>query len=196
MIRRLYLASLVGVAALIPLAAAQAQSSFDSLSPGNQKIARALFDAQVPTQSGPAPLDLNQIADLKGKTGWGRVFQEMKADHLVEAKNLGQVVSGSEHTLSHGAALGAGNSGGALAATGAGHATEGGHANDVDASAHGEGFAHHEDATSITTAGGTSVASAGAVSGGSHGLGIVGGGGGSSGSHAGLGGGSGGGHGH
>ncbi len=192
MIRKLYRASFVAVAALIPFAAAQAQSSFDSLSPGNQMIAEALFNAQAQTPSGPAALDLNQIADLKSTTGWGRVFQQMKKDGLIDAKNLGQVVSDHQHTL-HAAALGAGNSGGTLAATtGAGHAAEGGHANDVDTSARGAtGFEHHEDATSITTAGGTSVASAGAVNAGGHGFGTSG-----SGSGGHVGGGVGGGHGH
>ena len=73
--------------------------SFDSLSPGNQKIANALFAAQKTTGTTLTPLTKNQIADLKGTEGWGKVFKEMKADGLLEAKNLGQVVSGYQHTL-------------------------------------------------------------------------------------------------
>src|SRR5258705_1213438 len=72
--------------------------SFDSLSPGNQKIANALFSAQKTTGT-TTPLTKNQIADLKGTEGWGRVFKTMKADGLVSAKNLGQVVSGYQHSL-------------------------------------------------------------------------------------------------
>ncbi|HYM04780.1 MAG TPA: hypothetical protein VET85_17640 [Stellaceae bacterium] len=73
--------------------------AFDSLSPGNQKIARALFLSQHPTTDGPAPLSLNQIAALKGTEGWGVVFKQMKAEGLTQAKNLGQVVSHYEHHL-------------------------------------------------------------------------------------------------
>ncbi len=76
-----------------------AAGSFQSLSPGNQNIARSLFLAQQVTPNGPAPLNLNQIAALKGKEGWGRVFDQMKSEGLVDAKNLGQVVSGYEHEL-------------------------------------------------------------------------------------------------
>lgn len=72
--------------------------SFDSLSPGNQKIANALFSAQKTTGT-TKPLTKNQIADLKGTEGWGRVFKTLKADGLVSAKNLGQVVSGYQHSL-------------------------------------------------------------------------------------------------
>jgi hypothetical protein len=70
--------------------------TFDSLSPGNQKIAQALFSAQGTTGT---PLTRDQIAALKGTEGWGRVFQQMKADGLIQAKNLGQVVSQHEHQL-------------------------------------------------------------------------------------------------
>ena len=71
---------------------------FDSLSPDNQKIANALFSAQKTTGT-TKPLTKNQIADLKGTEGWGKVFKTLKADGLVSAKNLGQVVSGYQHSL-------------------------------------------------------------------------------------------------
>jgi len=71
--------------------------AFQNLSPGGQKIAQSLFDAQHPP-SGTNALTLDQIAALKGKEGWGRVFKEMKADGLVQARNLGQVVSGHAKT--------------------------------------------------------------------------------------------------
>ena len=76
-----------------------ATASFDSLSPGNQKIANALFSAQRTTGTTRTPLTKDQIAGLKGTEGWGRVFKEMKADGLVQAKNLGQVVSAHQHQL-------------------------------------------------------------------------------------------------
>jgi hypothetical protein len=72
---------------------------FQALSPGEQKIARALFLAQHPTASGPAPLSLNQIAALKQHEGWGNVFQQMQTQGLIHAKNLGQVVSAHERSL-------------------------------------------------------------------------------------------------
>ena len=72
-------------------------SSFDALSAGDRKIARALFLAQHPTANGPAPLSLNQIADLKTSSSWAKVFKQMQAGGLVQAKSLGQVVEGYEH---------------------------------------------------------------------------------------------------
>lgn len=92
-------------AVLLPLGSAHAQSAagaFDSLSPGNQKIARALFEAEAPTGAVPGttatPLTLDEIAARKlSGEGWGRIFQDMKAQGLVGAKNLGQVVSRFEH---------------------------------------------------------------------------------------------------
>jgi len=68
--------------------------AFDALSPGNQKIATALFNAQNTSGTSLTPMTKDQIAALKGTEGWGKVFQQMKADGLVSAKNLGQVVSG------------------------------------------------------------------------------------------------------
>jgi len=68
------------------------QGAFDKLSPGNQKIARALYEAQQIN-----PLSLDDIAAMKqaGK-GWGVVFKDMKANGQIppDAKNLGQLVSG------------------------------------------------------------------------------------------------------
>jgi hypothetical protein len=72
--------------------------NFNSLSPGNQKIDNALFSAQKTTGT-TTPLTKDQIAGLKGTEGWGKVFKTMKADGLVQSKNLGQVVSGYQHSL-------------------------------------------------------------------------------------------------
>ncbi|MBI2492349.1 MAG: hypothetical protein HYV94_09680 [Candidatus Rokubacteria bacterium] len=72
--------------------------TFESLSPGGQKIARALFEAQKTTTTAPKPLTLDEIAARKqAGTGWGRVFKDMKAQGLVQEKNLGQVVSRYQH---------------------------------------------------------------------------------------------------
>src|SRR5438477_5562261 len=83
------------VAAAPQLFAQTPGGPFDRLSPGNQKIARSLFEAQrSPLPAGTKPLTLDQIAARKQSgQGWGRVFDGMKSQGLVDAKNLGQTVS-------------------------------------------------------------------------------------------------------
>jgi len=87
--------------------------TFASLSPGNQKIAQALFDAQVKPAPGaatsstaPKAFTRDQIAAMKQSgQGWGKVFKTVKAEgQLPGAKNLGQVVS-SKHPLSTGTTI-------------------------------------------------------------------------------------------
>jgi len=84
---------------------ATVDGAYARLSPGNAKVARALFEAQVnnttpapataaPTSAGAAKaLTMDQIAAMKNGQGWGQVFQSMKALGLVAEKNLGQVVN-------------------------------------------------------------------------------------------------------
>src|SRR5947208_5307689 len=79
--------------------AAATTGDFQRLSPGNQKIAQALFAAEHPVAGGPTKLTLDQIAQLRETEGWGKVFRQMKADGLIQARNLGHVVSGYERTL-------------------------------------------------------------------------------------------------
>jgi hypothetical protein len=73
---------------------------FESLSPGNQKIAQALFDAQGQTTDGEAvdgSLSLDELAGMKQEgTGWGRLFKDLQEQGYIDsdAKNLGQLVSG------------------------------------------------------------------------------------------------------
>ncbi len=69
------------------------QASFDQLSPGGQKHAKSLFDAQQ-TGNGGTAMTLDDIALAKQETGWGNVFKQMKEDGLVLEKNFGQIVSG------------------------------------------------------------------------------------------------------
>ncbi len=70
-------------------------SAFDQLSPGNQKIAESLFGEQsIPDGATSEAWSLDQIAIARQDgQGWGKVFKQMKADGLVDAKNLGQLVS-------------------------------------------------------------------------------------------------------
>src|SRR5213594_4505983 len=90
-----------------------AAGAYQKLSPGHQKVARALFEAQtMPTTTtkgarktttpspsgapsagsanGPKPLTLDQIAAMKQSgTGWEQVFRQMRAQGLVADKNIG-----------------------------------------------------------------------------------------------------------
>jgi hypothetical protein len=90
---------------LLLVAPAPAQTTpksgtFASLSPGNQKIARALHEAQT-TPATSSKLTLDQIARMKQEgQGWGNVFRAMKAEGRVDAWNLGAVVSASKHQAS------------------------------------------------------------------------------------------------
>lgn len=102
-----------------------------ALSLGNQKIARALFEAQKVNGETPV-LSLEEIAALKkGGLGWGQILKKMKDDGLIEEKNLGQVVSKyqrrqKEMSTATGSALAgshrAGNTHGTGLRSGSGHA--------------------------------------------------------------------------
>jgi hypothetical protein len=97
---------LLGVASSSPVSGQTPgliNGAYERLSPGNQKIARALFDAQAavaipgPT-SGAKTLTLDEIAAQKqGGQAWGQVFHGMKTRGLLHESNLGQVVSRYEH---------------------------------------------------------------------------------------------------
>ena len=94
------------------------EGAYDALSPGGQKIAKALADQQPePVDGGDAdtaedtgtsatadgagtattePLSLDDIAAARQDgQGWGQVFKDMQADGLTTEKNLGQVVAKS-----------------------------------------------------------------------------------------------------
>lgn len=74
--------------------------AFDKLSPGNQKIAEALFEAQQASTApgAPKPLSRDDIAAMKQSgRGWGEIFKDMKQQGLVTEKNLGQAVSRFNH---------------------------------------------------------------------------------------------------
>jgi hypothetical protein len=168
-------------------------TTFDSLSPGNQKIANALFSAQHTTGTNLTPLTKDQIAGLKGTEGWGKVFKQMKSDGLVQARNLGQVVSAHQHQLNAArngstTATSAARGRTATLASARMHGSAGG-----AGMTNGRGFA----GGSRATGGGVSVSSMGGAGFGHAGMGGMGGagmGGGGFG-HAGMGGGGGGGRG-
>src|SRR5437016_14199807 len=92
---RVVLAVVVAFGLAVSAWAQTGTGAFEKLSPGDQKIARALFEAQT-TSGGTTPLTLDQIAAKKKHTGWGEIFKHMKAQGLVTDKNLGQAVSSFE----------------------------------------------------------------------------------------------------
>ena len=133
---------------LAQTATPSSSGAFTSLSPGNQKIASALYQAQSrPTSpTSPTPLTRDQLAQMKqsGK-GWGEIFQSMKAQGLVSAKNLGQVVSRYNHThhlSSSGTITTASGRTESLAAVGSGAATHGHSEVGVEHGQSGGGFSH------------------------------------------------------
>jgi hypothetical protein len=81
------------------------EGAYERMEPGHQKVARALFEAQVPnTIPVAAPrakrgavstaLSLDQIAAIKqGGQSWGHVFQAMRSRGLLLEDNLAQVMS-------------------------------------------------------------------------------------------------------
>jgi len=73
--------------------ATSSPSGYDSLSPGNKRIATALFDAQKTSTTGTPTLTLDQIArERRSGKSWGDVFQAMKSQGLIQAETLGQVL--------------------------------------------------------------------------------------------------------
>ena len=82
------------------------EGSYERMDLGHQKIARALFEAQMPNTipgrgqkpkrgaSAVNPLSLDQISALKENgRAWGFVFQTMRSRGLLQEDNLGQVMS-------------------------------------------------------------------------------------------------------
>jgi hypothetical protein len=75
------------------VASTPTERAFESLSPGNKRIATALFEAQNTSASGAAPMTLEQIAqERRSGRKWGDVFQAMKSQGLIQAETLGQVL--------------------------------------------------------------------------------------------------------
>lgn len=89
-----YAGGAAGTETTAPVPTPSKPNSFEALSAGDRKIGHALFLAQHPTASGPAPLSLNQIADLKAHGSWAKVFAQMQSRGLLQAKTLGQIVNG------------------------------------------------------------------------------------------------------
>ncbi len=96
-------------ATAVPSLPATVTGSFQRLGAREQKIVRALFDAQRPTAEGPAPLNLDQVAALRNRHGWTKAFKEMKAQGLISAKNLAQILSRAAHSAAQSRRAGRGH---------------------------------------------------------------------------------------
>ncbi|HXH81564.1 MAG TPA: hypothetical protein VNN07_01400 [Candidatus Tectomicrobia bacterium] len=164
---------LFGVATTNPAAAQDAtvDGAYERLSPGNQKIARALWEAQQPsstpsngtgttTTTARQPLTLDEIAARKQSgQGWGQVFKSMKAQGLVQEKNLGQVVSKYSRSQYSGAGV-VTTAGNATVSTGTHRNGKGAGGDDEGGTsvAQGPGNGHgHARYSSASTSGGTHV---------------------------------------
>jgi hypothetical protein len=86
-------AAVIGLYALTTTNVA-AETPFAALTPGGQSIARALHSAQLFPDSASG-IDLDSIAVLKADaSGWGPVFDQMKARGLIAGRSLGLVILG------------------------------------------------------------------------------------------------------
>ncbi len=75
------------------VASTPAPNAYESLSPGNKRIAVALFEAQKSSTADVTPLTLDQIAqERRNGKSWADVFQAMKAQGLIQAESLAQVL--------------------------------------------------------------------------------------------------------
>lgn len=75
--------------------------AFTGLAPGEQRIARALYDAQMGGDAsgsrwadpGTRLRTLDEIAGMQRNAGWSQVFKQLKAEGLIAEQTLGHVVA-------------------------------------------------------------------------------------------------------
>ncbi len=83
-----------------PAFAQEEAGAFAALSTGGQKIVDSIFDSQTGSpnemMSGTL-LTTDQIAFMKGDTGWGNVYKQLYEQGLVTHRNLGQAISSRNH---------------------------------------------------------------------------------------------------
>lgn len=76
--------------------------AYEALSEGNQKIVRAIYEAQLGSPNDTAAgalLSRNDIAAMGRKTGWGNLYHQLQAQGYVSGKNLGQAISSYNQSL-------------------------------------------------------------------------------------------------
>ena len=75
------------------IASAPSPSAYESLSPGNKRVAVALFEAQKSSTADTTPLTLDQIAqERRSGKAWSDVFLALKSQGLIQAETLAQVL--------------------------------------------------------------------------------------------------------
>jgi len=75
------------------MALAPASNAYEALSPGNKRVAAALFEAQKSSAQNGTPLTLDQIAqERRSGKSWADVFHAMKSQGLIDAETLAQVL--------------------------------------------------------------------------------------------------------
>jgi hypothetical protein len=75
------------------VASVPSPGAYESLSPGNKRIAAALFEAQKKSTADARALTIDQIAhERRSGKSWGDVFQAMKSQGLIDAETLAQVL--------------------------------------------------------------------------------------------------------
>lgn len=78
------------------------EGAYEALSPGNQKIASAIYDANLQAQANDSSvesLSQDDIAAMKGDGGWGKTYNELYAKGEVSYRNLGQAISAYNHSV-------------------------------------------------------------------------------------------------
>jgi len=75
------------------MASVPASHAYEALSPGNKRVAVALFEAQRSPALTVTPLTLDQIAqERRSGKSWADVFNAMKSQGLIDAETLAQVL--------------------------------------------------------------------------------------------------------
>ena len=83
-------------AAIPPAVQDDIEGKFEALTAGNRKIALALFDAQADSIGSDVALTLDEIAAAKDAGAvWSELFEQMRAEGLIDQPNLGEVISGA-----------------------------------------------------------------------------------------------------
>jgi hypothetical protein len=95
-LRMLLTATIMAAVFATSARAQESDGAFAQLSPYQQRIARALFEAQRPKPGpkAPTPLTLDEIATKRDThDSWGPVFKEMKKLRLLSYPDLGRVIT-------------------------------------------------------------------------------------------------------
>jgi hypothetical protein len=90
---RTFAIALCGAVLAVFMTQLSASAQMSKLSPGDQKVVQALFEAQSKPKSGAPLLTRDQIAAMKTPQGWSAVFRDLKGKGFLTQKSLGQIVA-------------------------------------------------------------------------------------------------------